>query len=702
MPANILDPDNTRIRDIINLPDSRLQLINFGIIDDGATSLNFQFEGTNILTIDSDGDFTFDKDVSLAGSLTFLNAGTGGDPVLSSDSTDTTLTLAANLDIGDNTLTATSIQLKPPIDSIPIFETNFTKTVLEAALIAFMVFEGQNDQSTEKPYAEIKINQVDLTEDAEKGSMDFLIASGAGAPTSMLKLDGDANQIQVSADLLMGDKEIQFVDTTTFIHEHENLLELHAGTGKQIRMILGAPAGGFSYQFGNNFLNFANRGIAGMGQLQFGVGANVTIQRGTTNTNSLELDSITGGEIVLRVNDNEEYNFGATTADFNNNQIANAVLLSTVTGDTGITGLGTLSEIVFTGTDNTIFPKDSNTNLRINATTDIECEVGNGGSLVISNRSGSNLFSFSSDSANFLGSNLIDLGVLSYQSEITTLVTDVLTPDKTFTILEAETGTTDILKTINVFGAVTGQTLIITPQQGDAINVENTDNIILTNARPWDMNEVRDYMGLIFDGTNWIEQYRTEEHVSSISDGIGISSDFALGDVTITVNSTVISGQTPQVPIDTDTFLFLSGGNLRKSEFFNLAFATITGGGNDDSTGNTDKYFAFGSFGTGNTDNTLEKFPMPIKTRLEHLAVTIGTNNRPANATIGVAKNGTLTDLQVVFSPGSPVGETKLSLTEFLDVLAGDDISLIVKADPTGNTTIDLRGFSCIVSQGGS
>jgi len=100
MPANILDPDNDRIRNIINLPDSRLELLNFGIVDDGAGTLNFQFNGTDILSLKSDGDLTFDKDVTLNGSLTFTNP-SGADPVLSSNSSAQTLTLEGNLEMTD-------------------------------------------------------------------------------------------------------------------------------------------------------------------------------------------------------------------------------------------------------------------------------------------------------------------------------------------------------------------------------------------------------------------------------------------------------------------------------------------------------------------------------------------------------------------------------------------------------------------------
>jgi len=139
----------------------------------------------------------------------------------------------------------------------------------------------------------------------------------------LLDLDGTVTQF---GDLIMGSKEIQFTDDKTFIHEDTGFLELHVDTGRQIRMVIGTGED-FTYQFGPNNLNFGGRGIASMGQLQFGVGVNVTIQRGTANTNSLELDANTGGEIVLRVSNDEEYNFGATEADWNNNSLINVGIL---------------------------------------------------------------------------------------------------------------------------------------------------------------------------------------------------------------------------------------------------------------------------------------------------------------------------------------------------------------------------------------
>jgi len=735
MPANILDPDNTRIRDIINLPDSRLQLINFGIVDDGATTLNFEFDGTPILSMQSNGDLTFNEDVILGGSLTFVNAGAGGDPVLSSNSNGTTLTLDGNLEMsGVNAIIFPDanwqiLDTSPSIFAL-LFETisgaagtiqfensDFIFQLQLTSEIGFLVNEkvGGSSVSTRPGFLIETQIQADNDVDDEpimifdinrQGSLNIVNRplfeiQNNDTPEWRLNHDGIVTQF---GNLVMSDNEIRFEDSNHRIAQVGNNLEIHNQVDGTITLFLG----GTFFRFGKEQANWEKKNIINMNQMAFSNTTSqdtkvVSIQRGDSavggNNQSLELDANGGGEIVLRVADDEEYNFGANIANFNNNQISNAVLLSTVTGNTGITGLGILSEIVFTGTDNTIFPKDTNTNLRIKANIDLECEVGNAGALVISNRSGSNLFSFSDDRADFLGSDLTNMGILSYQSEVTALVSDVLTPDKTFTILAAETGTTDLLKTINVFGAVNGQTLIITPQQGDAINVENTDNIVLINARPWLMEETRDYMGLIFDGTKWIERYRTEEHVSSISNGIGISSNSALGDVTITVDSTVISGQTLQDPVATDFFLFLSGGNLRKAELLELQFATLFGGGNNDGIGNSDKFFTFGDFAVGATGanaEDLKQFPMPVKVRLDHLTVTIGDNNRTSDATFAIAVNGTITSLQVIFEPIDD-NETKFSTTGHIDVNAGEKISLIVKADPTGNNMINLLGFSCIV-----
>lgn len=147
-------------------------------------------------------------------------------------------------------------------------------------------------------------------------------------------------------NLVMNDNQIQFVNSNHRIEQNGDNMQIHSLLSSSIGLFLG----GVVYAFDQDKVNWDNKDILNMNRLAFSNSTNkglnnVTIQRGVTssggNDASLELDANTGGEIVLRVADEEEYNFGATIADFHDNQIDNAVVLSTVTGVSGITGLGT-------------------------------------------------------------------------------------------------------------------------------------------------------------------------------------------------------------------------------------------------------------------------------------------------------------------------------------------------------------------------
>lgn len=500
-------------------------------------------------------------------------------------------------------------------------------------------------------------------------------------------LDNDGTVTQ-SGNLLMGSNQIQFVDINHRIDQVANNMEIHTQLEGNTTLFLG----GTFYRFDKTKADWEKKNILNMNQIAFSNptssgSTRVAIQRGDAaeggNNASLEFDANLNGELVLRIfggsTHDEEYNFGATAADFHDNQINN------------------VGQITFTGTTNAIFPKDSNTNLRINATTDIECEVGNGGSFVISNRSGANLFSFSSDRADFLGSDLADMGILSYQSEITTLATDILTPDKTFTIVAAQTGTTDDLTTINILGAVAGQTLLIKPDTGDTITVNDTGNIKLINDFDFFMDETRKYMGLIFDGTDWIELFRNGNHILAITGSDGITAVTNQGITNISVNSTVISGQTPEIPLNTDSILFQeqNNGPLRKAIFDDLQWSMIAGIGEGHSIGQ-DTFLSF--FSNASPGSALNKgVIMPATIDIRNLHVRTGNNGKSENTVIAVAVNG-VPDGTLFVTANGGVDNEDLAVTGARTIIATQKISLSVKA-AAGSGTIEIISFSCLLGQ---
>jgi len=69
MPANLLDPGNERIRDIIGLPESLLSLNTFGLID-AVSDFEIQKDGTAIFKIDTSGNIdTLDSNITIGTGL---------------------------------------------------------------------------------------------------------------------------------------------------------------------------------------------------------------------------------------------------------------------------------------------------------------------------------------------------------------------------------------------------------------------------------------------------------------------------------------------------------------------------------------------------------------------------------------------------------------------------------------------------------
>ena len=85
---------------------------------------------------------------------------------------------------------------------------------------------------------------------------------------------------------------------------------------------------------------------------------------------------------------------------------------------------------------------------------------------------------------------------------ILTIATGVVTATKTRHTIAAESGTADTLSTIN--GGAEGDLLVLGPDSGDTITVDNAGNIVLS-ASPFVMNSTGDRLILERGATNWLE-----------------------------------------------------------------------------------------------------------------------------------------------------------------------------------------------------
>ena len=122
------------------------------------------------------------------------------------------------------------------------------------------------------------------------------------------------------------------------------------------------------------------------------------------------LSTDSGDTIEITIENVDEYNFGATEADWNGNNLVNAILQSSVTGNSGITGLGIQLQNLDMG-GNTITTTGGN-DIFINAPT----------SQTVSLQINSVLeYDFGGNSADWNGNNIFDVNILSLEPSIDTI-----------------------------------------------------------------------------------------------------------------------------------------------------------------------------------------------------------------------------------------------------------------------------------------
>jgi len=186
---------------------------------------------------------------------------------------DTSVIIDTNNSIsGIQTLTtSTSIQtpvlrLEPNPDNKPFIGTIFTQTLVGAVDIFEIECNGVNTLFEPIIYANIVVKQESQIPTAEKGSINFLVATGGAPPVSMLKLDGLNNRIQARADLIMGANEIQFDSTTAFISQVGTDLRLSVDDEETFSIVIESSV--FTFGFGE--ADWKDNKLLNMGTLSFG------------------------------------------------------------------------------------------------------------------------------------------------------------------------------------------------------------------------------------------------------------------------------------------------------------------------------------------------------------------------------------------------------------------------------------------------
>jgi len=377
------------------------------------------------------------------------------------------------------------------------------------------------------------------------------------------------------------------------------------------------------------------------------------------------------------------YDFQDGSVDWDGNNLINMGVLQFGTGD------------------------DANVSIeRVNAG-DMQIDIDEGGTLFIREN---NIIEYTFDDtfADWKGNDLenvgtlLDLGTLDYARSTTTLIaTNRLIPTTTFTRITAESGTVDDLEFIEDGGI--GEMLLITPSENNIITVKNTGLLNLINDADFVMNDVQNYMGLIFGaGGEWTELFRNGNHINSIvgTPSKGMDAVTVDGITTLSITEDLIAGQTPAVPESADELLFrTSGGALRRAKFSELAFSMIAGTGQGHTIG-ADRYLSFFDHDDPDGDNELREIPLPAAMRISDLVILVGTNGKSEAMDVGVAVNGVLQPPLTITIQTSEEDQV-IPSTGFVDVAIGERISFFVESS-TGTGNIEIISFACLMTQLGS
>jgi len=143
---------------------------------------------------------------------------------------------------------------------------------------------------------------------------------------------------------------------------------------------------GLEYNFGSTLANWQGNDLITMGVLSFD-DADTSLQQSSIN---LELDVASGGNIVFRINDSQEYSFNATSVNFGNSTLSQVANI-TFADDTGHQINNTASQMQF------------------------EVSVGDDFAFQVA---GVDEYTFDATQADFLGNNLTGVSILTITSQM--------------------------------------------------------------------------------------------------------------------------------------------------------------------------------------------------------------------------------------------------------------------------------------------
>ncbi len=150
------------------------------------------------------------------------------------------------------------------------------------------------------------------------GQIDFIDDDNLGARATYTQITSKVK------DPISTSKDAEFTLSAMSANVMFDYVQLNSG-GNEF-LILDVPLnssiflqinGGTEYSFASTQANFQGNNVLGLGTISF-ASSSTSIQQATTD---MQLDVATGGAIVHRVNNVAEYDFDATQADFNGNNI---------------------------------------------------------------------------------------------------------------------------------------------------------------------------------------------------------------------------------------------------------------------------------------------------------------------------------------------------------------------------------------------